>query len=268
MNKRCLFLVLFSVLLLAGTGNIFAQASFLNKLRDKGEDKAIKKIFGEDEKKSNSSTTTNSSSTGSSGNSGSSSGSVHNTKGGGLDNSTPNVKENIKSSQDAFASKNFSDARYSAKQAMMGVELEIGQNILKSLPEKTDGLPYVPEEDKVTSSGAGFAGLYINRNYQASDKQFKVTVQNNAMLLTSVNMYLESDYATNNQKKDNVKRTKFKTYKAIIQYDENSGYTLSVPFGQSSVLVMQGVNYASESALMTAANQIDIDKIKTELGEK
>lgn len=267
MNKKCLLFTLFSAALMLGVENMHAQG-FLNKLRDKAEDKAVKKVFGEDDKKTNSSSNSSTSGTSTSGTS-SSTNNVQNTKGGGLDNSAPNVKENIKSAQDAFSSKNYSDARYAAKQAMMGVELEIGQNILKSLPDKVDGLSPVPDDDKVTSTGAGFAGLFITRNYQKDDKQFKVTVENNAVLLSSVNMYLDNTYTqTNGQNKDKVKRTKFKNYRAIIQYDENSGYTLSVPFGQSSVLVMQGINYANETALMTAANQIDIDKIKSELGEK
>ena len=260
MNNRFVILVFLSLPLLFVIDKAYSQG-FLNKLKDKATDKAVNKIF-EDDKNKNSSTSTNSNSNSSS------SKTVQNTKGGGLSNSAPDVNENIKSAQEAYTTKNYSDARYSARQALLGIELEIGQNILKSLPEKADELPYNAEDDKVTSSGIGFAGLYIQRYYQANNKQLKVLIENNSLILTSVNMYFNNGgYASSNEK-ENVKQVKFKSYRALLQYEESAGYTLSVPFGQTSILVIQGKNYASENAIMSAANQFDIEKIKSELGEK
>ena len=54
----------------------------------------------------------------------------------------------------------------------------------------------------------------------------------------------------------------------MIEYSEGSGYKLSVPLGQTSLLVYEGVNYGTEQDFMAAANAIDIDGIKTKLGEK
>lgn len=245
-----------------GNSNLYSQ-SFLQKLKEKAEEKAVKKIVGEDE--NNNSSSSNSSNTNES-NQGKKSTSIQNTQGSGLNNSTPDVNENINSAKSSFQAKKYSDARYAARQALLGVEMEIGQNILKSLPESADGLPYLPEEDKVTSTGIGFAGLFIERLYQKDDKQLKVLVQNDAAQFSAVNMYMNNSYGSSNQ--NNVKQTKFKGYKAIIQFDQNTGYTLSVPIGQSSLLVVQGVNYANENGFMAGANTFDIDKIKKELGEK
>jgi hypothetical protein len=66
----------------------------------------------------------------------------------------------------------------------------------------------------------------------------------------------------------NQKRTTFKGYEAILEYDEYSGYELSVPFGQSSIMLAKGVNFSNEEELMNAAENIDIEKIKKELGEQ
>ena len=83
-----------------------------------------------------------------------------------------------------------------------------------------------------------------------------------------MNLYLTNGgYASTSNKQD-YKQTKFKNYRGVIQYDESSGYTLSVPFGQSSIVVIQGVNYSNESTFMAAANVFDIEKVKQELGEK
>lgn len=245
--------------------------SFLKKLKEKAEDAAIDRIVGGNTDKSDNNSNNNSGSNSNTSNNANNgmnagSGNVQNTQGGGLSKEAPDVLANIKSAKEAFSTKKYADARYSARQAIQGIELEIGQNILKSLPTSIDGMPIIADEDKVTSSGIGFVGLLIYRMYQTTDKQFTVTIQNDAAMFSSLNMYFSNNaYATNNP---DVKQTKLKGYKAIIKYDESSGYSISIPVGQSSIIVLQGVNYSSENSFMAASAQINIDKIKTELGEK
>ena len=66
----------------------------------------------------------------------------------------------------------------------------------------------------------------------------------------------------------NQKQVKFKGYNGVLEYNEGSGYKLSVPFGQSSVMIVEGVNYADEKEIMSSAEEFDIDNIKKELGEQ
>ena len=73
---------------------------------------------------------------------------------------------------------------------------------------------------------------------------------------------------TSNGNNQNVKQTKVKSYKAVITYDESKGYTLLVPLGQSSLIVWECVNFATEQDVMNAANAFDIDGIKKMLGEQ
>ena len=264
MKKRRIYLILLCLGVAFVCQNSYSQ-SFLKKLKEKAEDAAVDRIVGGNSSSNNSGS--NNSNSGS--NSGTNVGgnSVQNNQGGGLSKDAPDVQANIKSAKDAYSSKNYADARYSARQAIQGIELEIGQNILKSLPSSLDGLSLVAEEDKVTSSGIGFVGLLIYRTYQTTDKQFTVTIQNDAAMYSSLNMYFSNSAYTASNNPD-TKQTKLKGYKAIIKYDQSSGYTISVPIGQSSIILLNGVNYATESSFMNAASQIDIDKIKNELGEK
>jgi len=245
--------------------------NLLKKIKSKAEDKVVNKVFGEGDSNSGSSstnTTTTTSTTEETTSSAKGSKTVQNTTGGGLVTTPPDVKENIASAKTEFSANNYTDARYAVRQAILGVEMEMGQNVLKSLPEKADGMPYLTEEDKVTSSGIGFVGMTIERVYQTEDKELKVTIQNDAAMLTAVNAYLSGGGYAVSSTDQNSKRVKFEGYQALLQYDESTGYTLSVPFGQSSLLVVLGVNYPDEKTMMSAAGLFDIEKIKKELGEK
>lgn len=226
----------------------------LRKLREQAESEVIKKVFGEEQETETPSSQTPSSP------------GMSNTTGGGLTTTPPDVKENIQGAQTAMASGKYTDARYSARQALMGVELEMGWNVINNLPSSVSGLDAVKEEDRVGSTGIGFVGLMIERVYRSKNQELRLSVGNNAVLLTGVNMYVSSGtYATT---EDNQKVIQFQGHRSVIEYNEGSGYTLSVPFGQSSIMVVNGVNFASEQAFMDAANKFNLEKIKKELGEK
>ena len=189
--------------------------------------------------------------------------------GGGLVSTPPDVKENLATAETAFKGSNYGETRYAIQQAMLGIELQIGTNILKSLPLTVAGLKADSLQDQVTSTGWGWAGLTIQRVYLTGEKQFTFTIANNSMWMQAVNMYLANNgYAQQTNGQQNWKQTRLKGYKAVIEYNENSGYKLSVPLGQSSLLMFEGINFASEQEMMKAAEQIDIDGIKKALGEK
>lgn len=248
---------------------------FLNKIKQKAQnvaDKVIDKKIDETigvPNNGGSSAPGNSGSGPGSTSGGSGKGNPSNKGGQGLITTPPNVNENLSSAETAFKSGSFGEARYSVQQAMLGVEMEIGQRILKSLPETVAGLKKVADADQVTSTGWGWAGLTIFRKYQESDKQLRFTVANNAVWMQAINLYFNnSGYAQSTGGEQKMKQTKVKGYRAIIEYDEGSGYKLSVPLGQTSLLMFEGINFANEQEMMNAANQIDIDGIKTQLGEK
>lgn len=244
-----------------------AQARFLKKVQERAEDEAVDAIFGK--KKDNSDAAVQPvNSQGASGDySGSNSGSQSgNNRGGGLTNTPPDVPANINDAGSAFGSGNYQQAKYNVRQAILGVEMEIGQNILDELPESVQGLPRVQEEDRVSSMSVGFVGLTIERVYRQGDKQLKVTIGNDAAMLSAVNMYMTAGYASSTDQ--GYKQVTFKGNQGILEYDDYSGYKLSVPFGQSSIFVAGGVNFSSEEEIMSAAEEFDLEKIKTELGEQ
>jgi hypothetical protein len=193
----------------------------------------------------------------------------HNKGGGGLVTTPPDVNQNLADAETAYKSGGYGEARYALQQAMLGVEMEIGSKVLESLPSSIIGLDRDENEDKVTSTGWGWAGLTIQREYgDGKDKQLNLTVANNSIWMSSVNMYLNGGYSQTTGGEQNWKQTKVKGHRAIIEYHESSGYKLSVPLGQSSLIVYQGINFANEAEMMEAAESVDIDGIKSMLGEQ
>ncbi len=247
-----------------------ASGQLLDKIKKKAgqkAEKALEKKLGLEDNTSNNSGNPGSGGSGSSGNNGNN---PNNTTGGGLITTPPDVQQNIADAQSAYSSGSYGDARYSIQQAMLGVEMEIGNKILNSLPESISGLSKDASADQVTSTGFGWVGLTIQREYNDNnDKEFRVMVANNSMMMSAVNMYLSSGgYSQSTGGEQNWKQTKLKGHRAIIEYNEGSGYKLSVPLGQSSLIVFEGVNFATEPDMMKAAETVDVDGIKATLGEQ
>jgi hypothetical protein len=192
-----------------------------------------------------------------------------NTTGGGLISTPPDVKQNLSDAEALYKTKSYGEARYAVQQAMLGVEMEIGNNILKSLPETVSSLPTEKSADQVTSTGYGWAGLTIHREYIKDDKQLRVTIANNSAWMGAYNMYLSNTgYSQTTGGEQQFKQIKVKGHKGIIEYSEGSGYKISVAVGQSSLIIWEGVNFATEPEMTKAAEAFDIDAIKKQLGEQ
>jgi hypothetical protein len=83
------------------------------------------------------------------------------------------------------------------------------------------------------------------------------------------NMYLSNTgYAQTTGGEQQFKQIKVKGHKGIIEYSEGSGYKISVAVGQSSLIIWEGVNFATEPEITKAAEAFDIDAIKKQLGEQ
>lgn len=231
-------------------------------------DNAADKAIGID----GSSETTNSPSTASTSSSGSTnsrSGKPSNKVGEGLKNTTPpDVVQQITEAETAQSAGNLSDARYSIQQALLGIELQMGKEVLKSLPATVAGLPKDTLEDRVISTQWGWANLTVQRIYRQNDKQLSILVGNNVAYAGLVNVFFAGNYTQSNGDTQNFKQIKVKGNKAVIKYDENEGYTVLVQLGQNSMITFAGVNFATEQDILSAVNTFDIDGIKKMLGEK
>ena len=180
----------------------------------------------------------------------------------------PDVKKYIADAETAFGTKNYDETRYNVQQALVGIELEIGYQILESLPKSIDGLDYNDEDDQVLSNGYGFAGFNVERSYyNKKDKSLDISILNNAALSSGVNMILTNPMYMNNSD-NNQKAVKVGTYRAVITAEEDGSFNLSIPIGQSSLIQFVCRDYQDENEVISSAEKFDIAGIKTMLGEQ
>ena len=86
-------------------------------------------------------------------------------------------------------------------------------------------------------------------------------------MLSMYNMYLSNPMYMNNPD-GNHKVVRINSYKAVIESKDNGRFAVAIPFGQSSLFVLDLVNYSSEEGVISAAENFDIDKYKQLLGEQ
>src|ERR1700712_1934148 len=183
------------VLLAACLSNFSTQGQFLKKLKDKivkdKIDNTVDKSIGTNTSQTDAGNT-------------SSSGKPSNTKGAGLTNTTPpDVNQQIADAKQSQSAGNYSDARYSIQQALMGIELQIGKQILLSLPATVSGLLKDTVENKVMSTQWGWNNLTIQSVYKKADQQMTVTIGNNGIYSGLVSMYFNSAYMQTNSNGNN-----------------------------------------------------------------
>lgn len=258
--KQITIMAALIVAFLLPTPGAYSQG-FIRKLKDKAENKAIDKIFGQEDETSepSSSPSYDSSDPGSSGS--------RNTRGEGLVTTPPDVTKNIGVAESSFGSKNYSEAKFALKQAILGVEMEIGKSVLTALPESVEGLSKDPQSDRVTSTGIGFVGMTIERTYTKGDQELKMVIANNSAMMSAINMYMSAG-AYGSDADQNRKSVTLQGNRGILEYDEYSGYKLSVPIGQSSLIAFEGINFQNEQQIMAAAEKFNLDGIMKQLGEQ
>jgi len=240
------------------------DAQFLKKLKDK----VAQKVADAAGVPANTSSTNNQNSAGLPGNSGG----PANTTGGGLKNTPPpDVTQSLNDAEKATATADYASARYGLQQAMTGLEIELGRQLLQSLPATVAGISKDTTKNLVQSTRYGWNNLTIQTTYtDGKNKQMKITIGNNPAYAAIMNIYFNNSAMVqssgdNNQK---AKQIRIKGNQGIIQFDANTGYQVFMQLGQSSMIGWEFVNFATEDDVMAAVNSFDIDGIKKTMGEQ
>lgn len=170
--------------------------------------------------------------------------------------------KNITTARSAYASGNLEDARFAMQQMLNDLDMAIGKEVLKMLPEKLGSASSNTANDNVTAN-TGLAGVIIHRDYGSGEKQMNLDLMSNSPLVASINAILSIPFIGNSgdgtQKVIKIDGYKGMLQKSVDEETKKTDYTLQVPIGSS--LLTFTVPDASEDEVIRMANAIPLSKI-------
>lgn len=189
-----------------------------------------------------------------------------------------NIQRFITEAQELLARKEYKQAQLSLQDAINEIDNLLAMQVTEALPGEINGL--VSEGGETT--GAGVMGMMgggkqINKRYQHTTKpenSAEVVILANAPILNAMNMYLTNPSMLGPE----YKSVRVGSRRAILksemeEYSDDAGKTKSIrsteiqiPLGQT-LITLNARGFASEQEELAFATKLDIDKLKTLLGE-
>ena len=168
----------------------------------------------------------------------------------------------IADAKTSYTSGNLADAHFSLEQAIQEIDMIVGKEVLKLLPEKMNDIAAVTSDDQV-SANVGFVGATVHRGYGTTGSQIEII--SNSPLIGSLNAFLNMPLMGGLMRNSTTKIIKIQGYKSRLekQGDNTNGkpnYQLQIPF--KSALITLTANGMEEGQVTTFANSIPLDKIQ------
>ena len=180
----------------------------------------------------------------------------------GINVTAQDVQEKLKEAQTSYSSGDLENARFALQQALQGINQAIGKDILALLPDNLGGMNKIEANDNVTGVTAGFAGLFVNRNYKGEIKEASVQIMSDSPMIAAINAMLAMPSFINSD--PNQKRIKIENYKALLTKNVNDqgvvSYNVQMPFG-SSMFTFSSTGISEENEVTALLKSIPVDKI-------
>ena len=174
------------------------------------------------------------------------------------------LKKSLATAGTSYSAGKLEDAHFALQQTLQELDITIGREVIKLLPEKMDSLKANTKEDNVTGN-ISFVGATIHRSYGMGSKKANIEIVNNSPMLTTLNAFLTSPLLAGLGNDGRTKVLKVQGYKSRLTKEDNSGsdekpsYRLEIPF--SNALITMNVNNTTESEILAFANSLPLEKI-------
>ncbi|MES2848178.1 MAG: hypothetical protein V4685_03940 [Bacteroidota bacterium] len=169
-------------------------------------------------------------------------------------------KKQITTAKSSYATGKLEEAHFALQQALQELDIIIGKEVLKLMPQRLDSLASNIKEDRV-GANAGFIGATIHRSYGRQGK-FTVEIINNSPLVGALNIALNSSMGMTRD--ENTKIVKVQGYKARLEKqgestDGKPNYNLQIPF--NGALMTVTADGLDETQVLSAANSFPLGEI-------
>ncbi len=176
------------------------------------------------------------------------------------------ITASLNTAQTAYDANNPQKARQSLQQALIDLNVLMGNKVLALMPPTLGGLDANKNDDTVVG-GTGFAGLMVERTYGGGDnnKKIEITLANDSPLMGMVSSFLSNDILTGIMaSQTDQKRVMVSGYKGMLEKSEwddgTVAYTLNVPL-DDTLFTFEANGFSSESEVLAMAQQLNLNKI-------
>jgi hypothetical protein len=162
----------------------------------------------------------------------------------------------------AYTAGNLEETHFSLQQAMQEVDVIIGKEVLKLLPQKMDTMSVNGKDDNV-SSNIGYVGATIHRSYGRTSRKADLSIISNSPLVAMINTVLNTPMMAG-MNDGRSKTVKIQGYKARMEKQDGEGegitdYEIQVPLG--SALITFKVDNCTDSQILAMAETIPLEAI-------
>jgi hypothetical protein len=168
----------------------------------------------------------------------------------------------LSSAKTAYARGNLEDARFAMQNMITDLDIAIGKEVLKMLPQKMNTFAANPKSDNVTAN-TGLAGAVVHRDYGTEEKKLNLDIMSNSPLVGSLNAMLSLPFMGNSG--DGAQKTvKVQGYKGVLQKSvdtetNKTDFTLQIPL--NNTLLTFTVPDSNEADVLKMANTIPVTDI-------
>jgi hypothetical protein len=168
----------------------------------------------------------------------------------------------LSDARSAYSSGNLHDTRFALQQALHEINLAIGNDILKTLPNRMGDMNVIEADDNVTATNVGFAGIIVTRNYEAGENlSSSLQIISDSPLLAGINAILALPLITGGD--PNQKRIRVGSYRALLQKSgdaDDISWDVQIPVG-STLISFNCNGVADEKSVTDMVNTIPVDQI-------
>ena len=172
-----------------------------------------------------------------------------------------NFTADITNAKTSYSAGKLEDAHFALQQAMQEIDMIIGKEVLKQLPDKMDAFTANSKDDNITSN-VGFIGTTIHRSYGPAN-DVDLSIIGNSPLISTINAFLNTPLLGGMMSNGNNKIIKVQGYKGQLTKESNSdgqtNYTIQMPVG-SSLITFTGKN-TTDTQIMAWANTLPLQQI-------
>ena len=171
-------------------------------------------------------------------------------------------KTQITTAKKSYTAGKLEDTHFALQQALQELDMIIGKEVLKIMPQKIDSLNANPKDDHVAAN-VGFIGATIHRSY-GMQRNAEVEIINNSPMVNTLIAFLNSGMLGGMVRDENTKVVKVQGYKSRLekQGDNANGkpnYHLQIPF--SNALMTVTANGMTEEQVLALANSFPLQDI-------